>query len=156
MNSSIAAAFYAAFARHDAAAMGACYADDATFSDPVFARLDVREVRAMWTMLLGRAAGMTVTHQILEETEKGARVAWTARYNFSQTGRPVVNEVVATRDYAGGRIVRHRDDFDFWRWSRQALGLKGLLFGRTPFLQHKVQAYGRKGLDAFLGSKPAV
>jgi hypothetical protein len=28
-----------------------------------------------------------------------------------------------------GLIIEHRDHFELWRWSRQALGLKGLLLG---------------------------
>ena len=42
-----------------------------------------------------------------------------------------------------GKIVRHIDRFDFWRWSRMALGPAGLLLGWTPLLHKKVQAKAR-------------
>ena len=43
--------FYAAFARHDGAAMASLYAPDAEFSDPVFTDLRGDEPGLMWRML---------------------------------------------------------------------------------------------------------
>jgi hypothetical protein len=40
-----------------------------------------------------------------------------------------------------------------WAWTRQALGAPGLLLGWTPFLQKKVQAEARKGLEAFMAKE---
>ena len=53
-----------------------------------------------------------------------------------------------------GLIVRHRDTFDFWAWSRQALGMPGLLLGWTPMLQHKVRAQAAANLARFLAGRP--
>ena len=44
------ASFYEALGRRDAATMNACYAPDATFTDPVFGKLDYDGVAAMWRM----------------------------------------------------------------------------------------------------------
>ena len=49
-----------------------------------------------------------------------------------------------------GLITRQRDRFDFWAWSRQALGMPGLLLGWTPFLRHKVQRQAAANLQKFL------
>ena len=46
----------------------------------------------------------------------------------------------ATFKIADGLIVDHVDRFSFWKWSRQAIGTKGLLLGWTPFLR----AQGRR------------
>ena len=54
-----------------------------------------------------------------------------------------------------GLVKRHRDSFDFWRWSRQALGAPGILLGWTPFLRGKVRTTAAANLKKFLAQKPA-
>ena len=39
-----------------------------------------------------------------------------ATYTFSATGRTVVNRIRARFDFRDGKIVRHVDSFDLWRW----------------------------------------
>jgi hypothetical protein len=51
---------------------------------------------------------------------------------------------------AAGLISRHVDRFNFWRWSRQALGLKGWLLGWTSLVRDKVRAQAAKNLALFL------
>jgi hypothetical protein len=53
-----------------------------------------------------------------------------------------------------GRVLKHRDSFDFWRWSRQALGAPGLLLGWTPLLRNKVRAQAAANLRKFLEVRP--
>lgn len=150
MADSIAARFYRAFAARDWRTMAAQYADDARFRDPAFGDLDAREARSMWQMLVSRGTDLRVEHEILDETPDSAHVRWTAHYTFSQTGRPVVNVISAAMKFRDGRIAEHVDAFDFWRWSRQALGPAGLLLGWTPFLRRKVRAGARASLKQFM------
>ena len=142
--------FYGAFAARDGAAMAACYAPDATFADPVFGDLRGREPGAMWRMLTGRATDLRVELLDHDETEAGGTAHWRAHYTFTQTGRPVVNDVHATLRFDRGLIAEHRDDFDFYRWARQALGPRGLLLGWTPIVKSAVRRRAREGLDEFL------
>jgi ketosteroid isomerase-like protein len=142
--------FYGAFAERDGDRMAACYAPDATFSDPVFGALDGREAGAMWRMLTGQAVDLRI--ELLDsraEDERGS-AHWRAHYTFSQTGRPVVNDVHASFRFADGLIVEHVDDFDFYRWARQALGPRGLLLGWTPFVRSAVRGRARASLEQFL------
>jgi ketosteroid isomerase-like protein len=142
--------FYAAFAARDGAGMAACYSPDVHFSDPVFTDLHGPEAGAMWRMLTERAEDLRV--ELLEhdaqDGEGSAR--WRATYTFTQTGRPVVNDVRASFRFANGSIVDHHDHFDFHRWSRQALGTSGLLLGWTPLLRSAVRRRARAGLDEYL------
>lgn len=131
--------FYSAFARGDHATMGACYHDQARFSDPVFPDLDARGVRAMWKMLLSGGGDLRITFKVLEENANGGRCRWEAFYTFSKTGRPVHNVVSSTVIFKDGLIVKQVDEFDFWRWSRQALGMSGVLLGWTPIVRNKVR-----------------
>ena len=144
------ARLYAAMDAHDGEAMAACYAPTATFTDPVFVNLSDGEPQDMWRMLVGRSRDMTVelAEQAAENDRGTAR--WIASYTFGQTGRKVVNDVRSLfRFDAAGLIVDQQDDFDFWRWARQALGTRGLLLGWTPVLQHSVRDRARAGLAAF-------
>jgi ketosteroid isomerase-like protein len=147
---SVAERFYEAFALGDWHTMGLTYAQHATFSDPVFPLLNADEVRAMWQMLLSRAQDFSLNYNVVAENEDGARVVWVARYTFSATGRPVTNRIVTEMRFAAGRIVRQEDRFNFWRWSRQALGLSGLLLGWSPMLRAKVQKQAASGLRKFI------
>lgn len=145
--------FYAAFAACDGQTMASCYAPDATFTDPVFVGLRGAEVGGMWTMLTGRATDLRielVEHAASDET---GSARWIAHYSFAQTGRPVVNDVRSSLRFTpDGLIADQRDTFDFWRWSRQALGAPGLLLGWTPLLQKSVQRKAKAGLDHFMRS----
>jgi ketosteroid isomerase-like protein len=143
--------FYAAFAERDGAGMEACYTPDVRFSDPVFTELHGAEAGAMWRMLTERATDLRV--ELLErEAEDGQGSArWRATYTFTQTGRPVVNDVRASFRFADGLIAEHVDDFDFYRWARQALGPTGLLLGWTPLIRSAVRRRARAGLEEFVG-----
>jgi len=133
--------------------MAAAYGPDARFSDPVFVDLRGEEPGAMWRMLTGRADDLKV--ELLEHGADGdrGRAHWLARYTFTQTGRPVENDVRASFRFSDGLIAEHRDEFDFHRWARQALGPSGLLLGWTPILRAAVRRRARASLDEFLTSR---
>jgi hypothetical protein len=50
-------------------------------------------------------------------------------------------------------LPEHVDDFDFYRWARQALGPSGLLLGWTPLLRSAVRRRARAGLDEFMAGE---
>jgi hypothetical protein len=147
--------FYAAFAQLDADTMQACYAPDACFDDEVFSLQGVRQIGGMWQMLCAATRASGRAHWKLEwsaVTERSAH--WDAHYLFSATGRHVINRIDAEFEFdAAGRITRHRDRFDFWAWSRQALGLPGLLLGWTPLLRNKVRAQAAAKLKRFIDQR---
>ncbi len=142
--------FYEAFQRRDAAAMGACYHDEAVFMDPAFGRLKAAEARAMWAMLCARATELELTFEVKHADEGSGAVHWEARYPFSKTGRRVHNVIEAQFGFHEGKILAHRDQFDLWKWSRQALGLPGMLLGWSPWLQGKIRGDARKQLATFM------
>ena len=142
--------FYESFADNDADAMAACYADDIEFSDPAFGSLKGADAKNMWKMLVERAQGNLKIEfkNVKADAQKGS-ADWTADYLFSKTGRRVFNEIHAEFEFKDGRIVRHRDAFDFWKWSKQALGPSGMLLGWSSFLRNKIQQTARESLRAY-------
>jgi ketosteroid isomerase-like protein len=133
--------FYDAFARLDAAAMKACYADDAFFKDPAFGILEGDDIGMMWQMLCESQQGkeFKVTYRILSAEENAAKVHWEAEYTFSKTGRKVHNVIQANLTLETGLIKQHIDSFNLHNWAKQALGFQGWLLGGTSFFQKKLQ-----------------
>jgi ketosteroid isomerase-like protein len=151
MSADVVERLYAAFDRRDGEAMAALYAPDGHFRDPVFGDLTGAEAGAMWRMLTRTARDLKV--ELAEHDDTSAH--WIATYTFSATGRPVVNDVRARIVVKDGLIVDHVDEFSFWKWSRQALGTKGLVLGWTPFLRSKVGGTAKAGLDKFIAKERA-
>lgn len=148
-NMALITRFYEAFSRLDAEAMSACYSDDVLFSDPVFGELRGREAGDMWRMLTSRAKEFSVKFDNVRADGRSGGAHWVATYLFSQTGRTVVNGIQARFVFRDGKICEHHDSFDLWRWSRQALGAKGLLLGWTPVVQNAIRGQAQKGLKAY-------
>ena len=147
-NAALIDRFYAAFARRDWQAMAACYHPEVHFRDEAF---DLRGADAgmMWRMLCTNGRDLELTWRDVSADDQQGRAHWDARYTFGATGRKVLNRIDASFGFREGLIVRHVDRFDFWAWSRQALGAPGLLLGWTPFLRAKVRAAAAKNLAAF-------
>lgn len=142
--------FYESFARADAEGMVRCYAPNVIFTDPAFGELHGDEVKAMWRMLIENSKGqLSLTFDNVQANEKTGSANWVAHYSFGQTGRKVVNRIAARFEFEDGLIVRHTDQFDLWKWSRQALGLPGYLLGWTPFMKNKIQQRARRQLAKY-------
>lgn len=159
-NSQTLTRFYAAFAALDADTMGSCYSLDATFDDPAFSLKGQHEIAGMWHMLCNAARGhgkqdwrLEVSN--LQADDSTGHAHWEAHYVFSANKRPVHNIVEADFTFTPeGLIASHRDRFDFWRWSRQALGMGGWVLGWAPFFNKQVRVQTRAALDRFLADNP--
>jgi len=142
--------FYTSFQNKDYKTMQDCYANNATFSDPVFENLNAAEVRAMWQMLITRATDLALEFKNVAANETSGSAEWTAVYTFSATGKKVINKIKANFVFENGKIKEHKDSFDFYKWAKQALGFKGLLLGWTSFLHNKVKQQARNNLIKFM------
>lgn len=146
--------FYTAFANADATKMCECYHPNIQFRDPAFGLLKGKEVCQMWKMLIERNKGnIKIDLTEVKADEYTGSAHWIASYNFSKTNRKVVNTIAAKFLFQDGLIIRHIDDFDIWKWSKQALGIKGLLLGWTGFMQNKIQKQARLALKKYCESK---
>jgi ketosteroid isomerase-like protein len=131
--------FYQAFQNRDYRTMQECYHTEATFSDPVFQNLTAQEVKAMWQMLTSSAKDLQIAYGNIKADDNKGVCRWEARYTFSGTGRRVHNIINARMQFRDGKILKHDDEFNFWRWSRMALGGPGWLMGWTPYLLNAVR-----------------
>ncbi len=154
-NTNLIERFYSALSARDGAAMSACYATDATFEDPAFGQLDADAAGAMWRMLTSRAGDLTVDISEVNADEATGSARWIAHYTFTETGRPVVNDIRASFRFADGLIAEHRDRFDWWYWARQALGAPGLLLGWNPLFQNAARNKARRTLAEFRAREAA-
>ncbi len=144
--------FYAAFGERRGDPMAACYAPGAHFSDPVFPDLNGDEPGQMWRMLTAASDDLRIELVEHEAGDESGSARWQAHYTFTETGRPVRNDVRARFRFEDGLIADHRDDFDFHAWSRQALGLPGLLLGWTPIVRGAVRRRAAARLERFIAA----
>lgn len=147
-NKELIKSFYKAFQQKDHQTMAACYHPEAYFRDEAF-ELTGAEIGSMWHMLCLRGKDMTLEFSVTELSDK-ISAHWEPKYSFSQTGRFVHNIIDAEFEFKDGKIIRHIDRFNFWSWSRQALGAPGLLLGWTPLLQKKVSKMAMGNLREFI------
>jgi limonene-1,2-epoxide hydrolase len=150
--------FYEAFQHRDHAVMAACYGPDPRFSDPVFTDLRGAQVAAMWRMLCERGKDLEIEASAIVSNAASGSARWEAHYTFSGTGRHVHNVITASFAFEDGRIARHTDRFDLYRWARQALGIKGVLLGWSPPVQNAIRRQASRSLAAFRqnGGPPAA
>ena len=151
--------FYSAFAKLDVDTMATCYAPDAEFDDEAFTLRGHEQVTGMWRMLCETTkakalADWKLVHSGIEADDKTGKAHWEAYYRFTATRRLVHNVIDGVFEFNHqGLIARHRDSFNFWKWSRQALGTPGLLLGWTPFLRQKVRTTAAANLKKFMASR---
>lgn len=142
--------FYTAFQEKDYEAMALLYHPEATFRDAVFDLKSGKAAGAMWQMLVTAGKDLRIKYSEVTADEKMGSAHWEAWYTFSKTGRKVHNIINARFEFKDGLIYCHIDQFDFWRWSRQSLGLTGWLLGWSGFLRNKVSSAAMKNLAAFM------
>lgn len=153
-NEEIIRRFYTAFQQLDYKTMVDCYSENPIFNDQVFGLLEGEQVEAMWEMLCKNARNFSLEFSNIKSLdEEYATCNWAAHYTFSKTGRKVVNRIKAHMRIQDGKITEHTDQFDIWKWSRQALGLPGLLFGWTGFMKNRIRLNARKNLERFMAKR---
>jgi ketosteroid isomerase-like protein len=155
-NARLIETFYTSFQKRDAEGMVACYHPDVRFSDPVFHELQGARACAMWRMLCKRASDLQIEFRDVQADDRTGSAHWEARYLFSATGRKVHNVIDAKFEFRDGKIVRHADTFDLWRWAGMALGPKGKLLGWLPPIQRAIHQKAVRGLDEFERAQAAA
>jgi ketosteroid isomerase-like protein len=145
--------FYNAFQSGDYRLMQDCYHPQATFKDPVFMDLSAAEAKSMWKMLVSSARDLKIDYHDVKANDTHGSVQWDAWYSFSKTGRSVHNVIDATMQFREGMIWKHEDTFDLWRWSRQALGVSGVLLGWSPFVKNSIRSGARRSLNKFMAQE---
>lgn len=151
-NKELIETFYQAFQKKDHKTMANCYHTDAYFRDEAF-ELNGKDIGSMWHMLCLRGKDMTMDFSVSDKN--GVITAhWEPKYSFSQNGRFVHNIIDAEFEFKDGKIIKHIDRFNFWSWSRQALGPAGLLLGWSSFLRKKVSNMAMGNLKKFISENP--
>jgi hypothetical protein len=155
VNQQLITKFYSCFQKKDYKGMQECYADTATFSDPVFVNLNSAQVKAMWEMLCIRGTDLTLEFKNVKADGRNAAAEWEAHYTFSASKRKVINKIKADFIIENGKIVKHTDSFDLYKWSKQAIGFPAVILGGTNFFKSKLRKGAMKSLDDFMNKKNA-
>ena len=153
-NEALITKFYTAFANADVKTMSECYHPKIHFIDPAFGLLKEDQVSKMWEMLILKSKGnIKIEFSAVKADDFTGSAIWKATYNFSKTNRKVINTIAAEFAFQDGLIIKHTDNFDVWKWSKQAFGPMGYLLGWTGFFQKKIQDQALLSLKKFQESK---
>ncbi|MDB4438872.1 nuclear transport factor 2 family protein [bacterium] len=151
MSKEIITRFYQAFEQGDAQVMTECYSDNISFEDPAFGKLKGDKAKMMWHMLLSKKDKKpSIEFKNVESDGHKGKSDWIAKYNYGPKNRKVVNNISAEFIFENDKIIAHKDTFDLWKWSRQALGVSGLLLGWSPFIKNKIQATTNGMLNKYM------
>lgn len=146
--------FYKSFQKLNAVEMAACYHPDVVFEDPAFGVLQGERAKQMWHMLVARGKdSLQITFGNIVANENRGSAHWTATYLYGKGKRKVSNRVKACFEFKDGKIIKHTDEFDLWKWSRQALGFSGYILGWSGFMKQKIQETTNVALDKYINSK---
>ena len=146
--------FYSHFQQKDWKGMQACYHDKIVFSDPVFRKLKGGEAKAMWHMLAIAGKDLSISFNNVKADGLIGSCDWEAHYTFSRTGRKVHNIIHAKFEFSEGKMIKHTDSFNLWRWSGMALGISGTLLGWSPLIKTKIRAIAESNLKKFITEQP--
>lgn len=150
-NENIITKFYEAFAQLDAERMLEWYDNEVTFEDPAFGILKGESAKNMWRMLCESQKGkdFKVKFSEVEIAEDEGKARWEAYYTFGKKERKVHNIINAHFEFKNGKIIKHVDKFNLYRWSKQAMGVSGFLIGWTVFFKKKLQKATNLRLSEF-------
>ncbi len=149
-NEQLIETFYKAFAKLDFETMQNCYSADPIFNDAVFGVIEGNAVKSMWEMLCKNAKDFSLSYNDIECDGEYGTCKWTATYTFSKTGKKVENNVKAHMRIENGKITEHTDEFNIYKWSRQALGFHGIVLGWSGYLKSKIRNEARAKLNKFM------
>lgn len=123
--------FYAAFVKQDTKGMEQLYSKDVKFQDAIFKYADRDGTMGMWNKIL-KDPKSKFSFELTSVEGDVVKGHWKADYELF--GRKVHNEVDTQMTVKDGKIVEHRDSFDWDKWAKQALPAGGL-FTMSPFEQ---------------------
>ena len=105
-------------------------------------------------MLLDKSNGIVkIEFSSINADEYRGHAKWVATYPFNRTKRTVMNNVRSEFQFKNGLIYRQFDNFDIWKWSKQAFGITGYLFGWTGYFQRKIEEKALATLNKYKDSK---
>ncbi|GIZ08476.1 nuclear transport factor 2 family protein [Flavobacterium sp. UMI-01] len=142
--------FFNGLSKADVLSVVSCYDTNIKFRDPIFGLLTGKDVTAMWSMLLENNKENIKIEIVNSKSDAYLGTAqWIASYTFKPSNKTIVNHITTHFHFKEGLIIKQTDDFDIWKWSRQALGCKGFLFGWTGYMQQKIHEKAIQSLQKY-------
>lgn len=121
--------FYRAMEEKDLDTILSLYHPDATFSDPAFPMISGDQLRGMWKLITSNKSLKVQTRDVKMQADGRVTGHWDADYHIIK-GNPILNSIDSSFKFKDGKIIEHKDSFDFSKWAKQAFpGLLGTIAG---------------------------
>lgn len=141
--------YFESMAALDIDAMARCWHKQISHSDPLFEDLRGATVRDRWAWQSSHCRRFKLQFNLQFVDERKAQVGWRANYLFGTRPVDIVGRTALT--LWDGTIVRQVDEFQFSRWSGQAINPLWFALGRIGRMRRWQQSRLRRALPAHRG-----
>jgi hypothetical protein len=137
---------FKAFQSKDTDAIFATYAADCQFDHPLIGRLSKNEFSMAIRAFMRATPDYELAFQINHTDAKRVDVEWTITHIFHLTAKVIKQHGTTTCFLSNNRIVQQIDKFDRRAWSRQAMGMTGLVLSFVPGWRSFIERELRRAL----------
>jgi ketosteroid isomerase-like protein len=137
---------YKAIQAKDADAILAVYAADCRIDHPLIGRMSKDEFSKAVQAFIRQTPDYELEFQISHAGAQRVDAEWALTHVFHLTGRTIRLAGATTYFLSANRITRHIDQFDRRAWSRQAMGMTGLVLSFVPGWRSFVERELRRAL----------
>jgi hypothetical protein len=123
---------FKAFQSKDADAILAAYSAKCQFNHPLIGCMSKDEFSKAVQIFIRETPDYELAFQINHVSAKRVEVEWTMTHIFHLTGRIIKQNGKTTCFLSANSVVRQIDQFDRRIWSRQAMGVTGLVLSFVP------------------------
>ena len=149
-NIALVKSFYKAFSEKNPKEMITYYHENMVYENPIITRLEGRMAGNYWGMLIEREGEhLKVSASNIRADGDKVIADSKASYLWGDARRQVNNVGYAVFQFKDGKIIHQKDHYDFWKWSRMALGFPGYILGWSSFLNGKVRDTAFKMLKEY-------
>lgn len=151
-NAALLEKLYTCLQTKDHLGMAACYHADARFHDIAFDLSGRQQIHAMWFMIADKTT-IHATFTVTQADDETGTADITEEYEFSDTHRPVHQQIHSEFRFRDGLIIEHRDTCDALRWGIQALGpAQGVIAWLIPAVR---RSRAMAKLQSFIDTEPS-
>lgn len=137
--------FYKALSKGDYQKVNSLYHDDAKYRDEIF-DLRGKEINALWYTATRPEMNLIAHCKSLKVDGDRVTTDWNISYTIDTLNRKVELDETGVFQFQDGKIINHKDSYDFWSWCAQSLGFIGKALGWSQWLKNRVRNQAKKSV----------
>ena len=139
--------FYAALNAKDLLTLRSLYHPKAEYNDEIFS-LNYKEILALWYSSMQPEMELVAEVHSIDQQKESIVTHWTISYTIASINKRITLDEVGRFEFQDGLIIRHTDEYSFYRWCAQAFGVAGMLASWSKWLRKKVRNQAYSSINA--------